>query len=480
MRNVLGEGFMKLYYYIAFILVGLTGCKKDAPSENYAYLGGEIINPNTNFVVIYKSDAVLDTVKLDSNNRFIYKINHLKTGLHTFRHGEEIQVVLLEPKDSIIFRLNTFDFDESLVFTGEGDEKNNYLINDFLQNEIDEKHIFRFCQLDPMGYETRIDSLRQIKIDRLKKFQNKYNPSDLFNKIAKASIDYSYYSSKEIYPFVHYGEHKRDILNALPKDFYDFRKDVDYNDDFHKDYFNYNSFLKSTFNNMALKEHLNHTETDEFSMKSLCYNLDRMAMVDKTISNQSIKNNLLNHYTFNYLARSNDPEGNKAILKSFMDKSTSDKDKKMVASVVSSLSSLKPGDDFPNVKLLDFKNNEVVVSSFLKRPTVLYFWSHAFYDHFKESHYKANELMVKYPEVSFISVNIDGETSENCMASMKKNRFSCKNEYKFKDPKEAKQTLAIYPITKTIILDQDKKIVNSNTNIFDINFEEQLLGLLNK
>jgi hypothetical protein len=40
--------------------------------------------------------------------------------------------------------------------------------------------------------------------------------------------------------------------------------------------------------------------------------------------------------------------------------------------------------------------------------------------------------------------------------------------------------LAIYPMTKALIIDNRKKIVNNNTNIFAINFEEQLLGLINR
>ena len=67
------------------------------------------------YYVISKSDSVLDTVKLDDHNRFAYKINDLQPGFYTFRHGSEIQKVLLEPNDSIMFRLNTYDFDESLV-----------------------------------------------------------------------------------------------------------------------------------------------------------------------------------------------------------------------------------------------------------------------------------------------------------------------------------------------------------------------------
>ena len=73
----------------------------------------------------------VDTLLLDKNNRFIHKISNFTSGLYAFSHGGEYQWVLLEPKDSLLLRLNTIDFDESLVFTGKGARKNNYLIKNF-------------------------------------------------------------------------------------------------------------------------------------------------------------------------------------------------------------------------------------------------------------------------------------------------------------------------------------------------------------
>ena len=123
------KGFMKLYFTLICILLTIIGCKKDSNevTTDYAYLGGEIINPNTNYIVLSKNEVILDTVKLDGRNRFLYKIDELNEGLYTFRHGGEFQLILLEPKDSLLFRLNTLDFDESLVYSGIGDKKNNYL-----------------------------------------------------------------------------------------------------------------------------------------------------------------------------------------------------------------------------------------------------------------------------------------------------------------------------------------------------------------
>ncbi|MBU3822371.1 peroxiredoxin family protein [Flavobacteriaceae bacterium XHP0103] len=470
---------MKQFFHYILVASILLGCEKE--KHDYAYVGGEIINPSTNFVVLSKSDAVLDTIKLDANNRFVYKIENLHPGLYTFKHGGQVQIALLEPSDSIMFRLNMLDFDESLVFTGKGDKKNNYLINDFLQSEAEEKEVFKFCQLSPVKFEQKIDSIKAGKLLKLEEFQKKYKTSELFNNIALTSINNNYYNSKEIYPFVNYGNNKRAILNSLPEDFYAYRETIDYNNDLNKDYFNYYSFLRNTFDNISLNKHLSHSdESENFNQRALCYNLDRLEVVDSVISNNTIKDNRLLYYTMKFLSRSENSEENYAILESFLGKSNNDDNKSTLSAVVKSLDNLKPGNNFPNVELVDLNNNEIKLSSLDRKLTVIYFWSKVHYDHFKASHRKAKELTTKYPEVSFLAVNVDEECPDLFIESMRKNRFVFENELKFKHPKEAKLELAVYPLTRTIVLNKENKIVTSSSNIFYSNFEEQLLGLLNQ
>lgn len=470
---------MRLIYYFIVIALITTSCKKE--KENFAFIGGEITNPVTKYVVIAKADSILDTISLDKNNRFLYKIDNLISGIYTFKHGREVQMILLEPKDSIMFRLNTIDFDESLVFTGIGDKKNNYLINAFLQNEVEQKRIFKFCQLSASHYQSQIDSLKAEKDLKLKKFVEKYNPSDLFIRIAEANINYNYYASKEIYPFIHEGSNKRDILNSLPKDFYSYRERIDYNNDYNSDFLNYNSFLRSTFNNIALRRHLDHTKSNDFNTNEVCYNLDILKVIDSIISIPTIKDNLLYHYSINYLTRYNNIEGNNEIVKSFVSKSSNSENKKEISIIAESINNLKAGNDFPDIELVDFKNNNIHIASLIRKPTVLYFWSHKFYNHLQETQRKTKELSIKYPEITFISINVDETGTNFCKDSMLDKRpASCENEFQFKDPKHTRLSLAIYPITKTIILDSKNKIVNSNTNLFNVTFEEELLGLLNR
>ena len=473
---------MKLHYLSLIFILTLLSCKKDGNSseDNYAYLGGEIINPNTNFVILYKTDVVIDTIKLDERNRFIYKVKNLEPGLYSFYNGGEMQMVLLEPRDSIIFRLNTLEFDESLVFTGIGDKKNNYLISEYLDNEIQEKKIFKYCQLKPDIYEKRIDSLKAYKLEKFNEFKTKYGTSELFEKLARANIDYSYYSSKEVYPFVHHAGNKGNALKLLPANFYDYRKNINYNDAFFKDLHYYNSFLKYSVNNLALKEHMQHAAHDTFSWNSLCYNLDRLHLIDSLVKIKTFKDDLLYHFTSKYLSKSTDYEGNSKVLNSYLEKSSNENDKESLKRFAASLTNLKEGAKLPDVKLMDYNNAEFSINTLINNPTVICFWSHAYYDHFKESHYKLNELKMKYPEVTFIVINIDDSGKENPKHSLKNNRFPIKNEYQFKTPKEAIDVLALQPITKTIIVDKNKKIVYNNSNIFSRVFEEQLLGAINR
>lgn len=474
---------MKLYLYIILTSILLYGCKKDAneSSGDFAYLGGEIINPNTDFIVLSKSEAVIDTIDLDGRNRFMYKVKNLEAGIYSFKHGGEIQMVLLEPNDSILFRLNTLDFDESLVYTGFGAKKNNYFINDFIENEKTEKKIYKYCQLSPVDYKHKVDSLYKLKTDKLNTFKKKHETSELFDKIAETNNKYNYYFSKEVYPLWHYTNNKYDIFKSLPEDFYAYRKDVDYNDDFQKDNFIYNSFLKSNVSNLALEKHFEHSNIEEvFKRKSLCYNLDILNIIDSLVVNNSTKDNLLYHYSVGYIARSENSDSNDAILASYLSKSKNDKGRKMMTRFTNSLNNLKEGSYLPNVKIVNYNNSELDLSSIIESNTVVSFWSHTFYDHFKRSHYKVNELKEKYPEINFIAINIDDYGLEKSKQSLKNNRFSCSDEYYFKNPKESIEVLAIHPMTKTIIIDKDKKIVNSNTNMFSIKFEEQLLGLINK
>ncbi len=294
---------MKQYYLVLLAALMLIACKKDVTHDNgeYAFLGGEIINPNSAYLILSKFEKVLDTITLDDNNRFLYKIDNLDAGLYSFSYGGEFQLVLLESLDSIMFRLNTIDFDESLVFTGKGAKKNNYLINMFLETEVEEEKVLGLSQLLPEKFEARLDEIKEAKTKKLQAFNKKHSNSELFNKIAQANIDYNYYLSKEVYPFAYYGNNELKNLESLPEDFYSYRKDINYNNSLIKGYFPYYTFLRYHFNNLALTKHFEHSNESHFDRNSLCYNIDKVHLIDSLTTDDDIKNNLLYHNVIRYV-----------------------------------------------------------------------------------------------------------------------------------------------------------------------------------
>jgi len=218
-----------LFGALTFIL----GCNNTSMSDgDSAYFGGEIINPKGDAVILYnRKTNFSDTLKLDKSNRFSHKIKNLKPGLYSFGHGGEIQFVILEPNDSILIRLNTYEFDESLVFNGEGSKKNNYLIKTFLNNEKASRKLVKYSNKEPEEFATFIDKRHKQELEDFERFKSKAELSNYASSIIKANIDYHNFADKEIYPFAYYGENRLVHIKDLPEGFYDFRNNTDHNAD---------------------------------------------------------------------------------------------------------------------------------------------------------------------------------------------------------------------------------------------------------
>ena len=120
-----------------------------------------------------------------------------------------------------------------------------------------------------------------------------------------------------------------------------------------------------------------------------------------------------------------------------------------------------------------------MLSSEITKPTVLYFWTANNKYHLIDSHKKAAELMQKYPEVKFIAINTDNISSKKQAAILQQNGLTQYNEFHFKNPINAKDLLAIKPINNVFLVDKNAKIINPKANMFSVDFEQQLVELLN-
>lgn len=473
--------FMKNFQLLVLLCFSLTSCvKEDKLDSEFAFFGGEIINPNTNYVVLSRGECIIDTLKLDKNNRFLYKIENLNPGIYYFRHQPENQIVLLESGDSLHIRLNTIDFDESLVFTGKGAKKNNYLINLFLENESERQKMLEYCQLSPDKFNTIIETSKNNKHEKLKIFERKHSTSQLFNEIADANVHYEYYANKEIYPFAYYGNNELKNLKSLPESFYNYRGNIDYNNNNLQAYYPYYRFLNAHFNNLALSKHFEHSKDSVFLRHSLDYNLDRIYIIDSLVTNEDIKNTHLKHTARRFIYTNKSVEDIKKLTAIYMSKSTNENHKEEINKIAESFIKLAKGKKVPNISLLNHSGKEVTLQSIIKRPSVIYFWVHNRKSQFKDSHLKAQKLKEAYPDLDFIAINASRMTSSNWKSTLQQYGFSLENEYRFKNPHSARNQLFISSLTKAMLIDGDGTIVDPHDNMSDVHFEEHLVGLLNQ
>ena len=82
--------------------------------------------------------------------------------------------------------------------------------------------------------------------------------------------------------------------------------------------------------------------------------------------------------------------------------------------------------------------------------------------------------------MGFTSININDNPEKFWKETINQYKFDLNNEYRFKNPKEALQTLAVNYLYKVIIVDRKGNIINPNVNIFSKDFEGKLNDMIQK
>ncbi|KAA1243420.1 hypothetical protein [Aquimarina sp. RZ0] len=469
---------IKYFIYISIFSFCFCGCESTQKIERTdTYFGGEIINPNTDYIILSRGNNYGDTIYLDKQNRFVYKVEDLEEGLYSFRHKPENQLVLLEKGDSILIRLNTLDFDESLVFTGDGARKNNFLIDMFLQNEMEREDLQkRDFRLPPVQFKLKQDSLLNLRSERYNRLIHKYDISELSKKICKSSFEYDFYSRYEIYyyRYQYYGLNNIISFKEVPSTFFDYQNGVDFNDDHLKRLYSYNRFLNHYFTNTAYSKYSNKLSFSNNIVNETIYKLD---LIDSLIRNTYIKNNLLRGITTNFILDNKNDYSSKKVLNHYLSRSNNKKFQKELVKLARATSRLKPQNKIPDQELISSSGETTTLSALFEKPiTALYFWSIDRKDHYIKAHKKTSYLSTIYPEIDFIAINTDDSQTSSWLKTIKRHHFNLDNEYEFKFPKCSSEELVIYYSNKVILVDSAGKIINPNADLFSPNFEKKLIS----
>lgn len=467
----------KLIYATVLTLL-FIGCGSDNNRvDSGTYLGGEIVNPTSNYIILSKNDQFIDSITLDQNNSFSYKFKDFKEGLYKILHNEQ-QLIYLEEGDSLLMRVNTFEFDETLTFSGYGEAENNLLVQFFLQNEQENDLMIKgdIYQEDPKTFNQNILKLKQERELLLTNFLSKHKVSAEFERIANAIIKYDFCARKEVYPTSHFGNDRLKYMDSLSADFYDCRKEADFNDPSLLGLFSYQRFLLNYFNHAAYTEYY---KSEPYDPQSFTHNLFKLRLIDSKVKNDSVESFLLTRTIKNYLANSNDKKGGETLYDLYMERIASVKDKKEIKALYNANKNIETGKRIPDEQIVTFKGDTVELRSLIQKPTFVFFWSTSRKSQAKRSQSLAQSLIKKYPEYTYLAINVD-DNYDTWTSTAKRYNFDTSKQVQFADNYlEISKDLAINSLLKTFILDRKGFIINAHANIFSSTFENELLEGLN-
>ncbi len=455
--------------FLRYIFIGLVvlSCQDTRKENRHVIFAGEIVNPTSDQVVLFKGEDPIDSVKLDENNRFVFNLDSVSEGLHHFYHHPELQYVYLENGDSLQIRLNTNDFDESLVFSGEGEEINNFLLDMYLIGEEEEEMVNSLYNLEPEGFKRNIDSLKDYKLQLLDQTKDEFDISEKAYDLAKAGIVYSAHISMEAYPFYHRRKSGEGSLHELPENFYDYRKEINYHDKdltYLRPYYN---FMKYHLGNLAYTickadcgDHI------QVASRQLHFNEHKLMLIDSLITQKQLRDNLFRNVAIDYLLKHDTEEHNKTFIKEFEELSKNNSHNEEIFTLYQGIINMQPSKKLPELTLYDYEGTAVLMTEIDKgAPVVFYFWSGAEPAHFKNITNRVAELKLEHPDHHFVGICLRTDNAK-WKGMVETYGLDPDEQFWTNNYKHAVQTLIVYNPNKTIIA-KDGIIIDAFANIYN-------------
>ena len=452
--------------FLFFLLVVLVvSCGEKERNSSSVFFAGEIVNPTNDKVVLFRGDEPLDTAYLDQFNRFAIELDSVEEGLHHFQHHPEEQYVYLEQGDSLQLRLNTINFDESLVFSGIGEEINNFMVEMFLADEAEERLVYRLYKLEPDIFSNKIDSLRTSKMQSLENIYSEYSLSEGAYEMAKAGIEYGTYIYMEAYPFYHRKKTGEKIFHKLPEDFYAYRQNINFNHEgltYLRPYYN---FMKYHLGNLAFMSCMEKCIDIELESNQLHFNKHKLILIDSLVQEKELRDNLFRNVAMDYLLKHDNEENMGKFIADFHKLSGNNRHIGEINSLYEGIKRMQPTKQLPELVLYSSEENPVSLADLSRgKKTVFYFWSGSEMGHFKNICRRISKLKSKHPQYNFVGINL--RTDMNRWKSLvESHNLNPSEQYWADDFDTFTYTLIISESNKSIIA-KDGIIVDAFANVY--------------
>ncbi len=454
-------------FLLCLSIFSIFACSEKSRECPSVFFGGEIVNPTSDYVVLYRNDSYIDSVRLDEGNRFAFNLQGIEEGLYHFDHSPELQYLYLQEGDSILIRLNTMEFDESLVFSGKGSAINNFLIEMFLIHEQEEPLIYSYFKLDPDTFDKKIDSLRAMKVDHLNELVAENQFSEKVLTMAKAAVDYNTFIHKEKYPFYHKKKTGEETIHELTGEFYDYRETLDLNNTelaYFKPYFD---FIKYHFSNLSYMNCMKYCSTENKAVHDyLHFSKHNLKLVDSLVNEDELRNILFRNIAMDYLLTEHEASKECQI---FIDKfgslSTNEEHKEEIAHLYEGIQSLQPNSNLPELTVTTVDNRKVSIRDISKKKnTVFYFWTASQKGHFRNVLKHVSKLRKKHPEYKFVGISLKTSFPQ-WQAMLSEHDLDPESQFYGENFKEIQTGLIIDDLYKCVIT-KDTVVVDAFANLY--------------
>ena len=435
------------------LLLIFFGCNNNEISKTY--FGGQIINPKTNHVILFERETAIDTFYLSDNNRFFAEFDSKKEGLYYFKHDNEFQYIYLEPKDSLQIRLNTLNFDESLVFSGKGAERNNFLIDCFIDSEKENKNFYDYYSLKPTQFLKIIDSLETVKIKKYNDFSSRNdNETEECMTFLNIALTYPLYSKIENYPLNHARILRNDSFPKTNENFYKHREKVNLNKESLIYFGVYSNFITNLLYNKTYASGFEPSVRDyspEFT-KTL------LEITNTNIEAETTKNILLKQEVKYHFFKNSESTIDQEVFDTYFSLNTNKDFETQIKNLVSDTKYNNINSLITDFTVFDYTNIAHNIKDIIdKKNTVIYFWNpkHISEDFISS---KVNYLSSKNENVQFIGVKIDGNNESHI------EKLDIKNQYFINSTSDANVFLSS-KLPRVILLDKTGRITNGYASI---------------
>ena len=421
---------MRILLFISLII--FISCKND---NKQTFFNGKILNKSSEKIILSVDENPLYNSLISESGNFSITIDSLESGLYNFFLQPEFQYVILEEGDSIYIRLNSLDFDESLVFMGKGSAKNNFLIDVFLKNEEHNDILNSYYNASFEDFLIKVDSLFNNQKELFKEFKQNNRLSYLSENLILDAIKYPLLEKIQSYLVSNNLD-----LNRLEIDYSKY--EIDFNNNSISSYKPYIDFIYLYSFNLTK------------SISDRNFQVERLKILDSLVQSDDIKSKLFRFLAFEILLNEKSLKEKRIFFEEFKNISDYSSINNEVEILLKNQLQLSPGKSFPNIKGYDL-NGSIKDISMISNKKIIFFWSYDQNAHFNSIYQKINSLENKYLSYKLISLNINNDFDK-----WKSNYKPTKNvtELQTNDFEYMSKKLILDNLNKVFIVDENNII----------------------